>query len=130
MYGRFSKHRLIYNFYFFFVSYNFSQNYNISKKSLLDGCFFFYLSLCGRLVNTQLDLINMDNYNYFNGNARPIDRGRAADLRQWDDNNGRTLLQPYDRVILNRIIHDKSFDYFPYQENEFNRIEKTMPNKR
>ena len=41
------------------------------------------------------------------------ERGRAAHLRQQDDNEGRRILTQEERNFLNTVINDRSYNLFP-----------------
>ncbi|CAK4077831.1 unnamed protein product [Aphanomyces euteiches] len=42
-----------------------------------------------------------------------VQRGIAAQIRQRDDNSGKTLLRREDRRFLNQVIHDSSLEHDP-----------------
>lgn len=56
-------------------------------------------------------------------------RGHAAQLRQMDDNRGRTMLDSQERKIVNSVIHGQSEQHTPKFDKDLeNLTKKHTPN--
>lgn len=56
-------------------------------------------------------------------------RGHAAQIRQMDDNSGRTMLDGNERRFVNSVIHGESLNHSPrFDEGLQNLTERHTPN--
>ena len=53
-------------------------------------------------------------------------RGHAAQMRQMDDNRGRTMLNSGERQFVNTVIHSRSENYSPQYDSRLKDLIRTI----